>query len=271
MGRKLILFTISLLCLLPLSGYAQTITVTGLVIDKYDRAPVWNAYVYVKSNGYHMVQTDEDGCFSIEAMPNDVLVFSFIGYHTQEVSIDGRSTIAVEMDYEDGGYYISPGERQPAHDFSVMATYTSGSWGYGAEYAYLPPISRTKRLFNKILRYTDLNIRVQSLAHSELRFFPHLRVSVPLPVPLFTSRQKLYPFVSAGYYFDTNFKDIPQHGWGVGGGIRTRLAYIDIGKSGYWYMNIHLVAGYTAFINAKQQDNVYLGLRFYFTKAFAFE
>src|SRR5690606_11344451 len=42
--------------------------------------------------------TDAEGNYSISVPENAVLVFSFVGYASQEVSVEGRSTIDVSME-----------------------------------------------------------------------------------------------------------------------------------------------------------------------------
>lgn len=268
------IYTVVVLCLIPLLGYSQPITVTGQAVDKYDRTPVFGVYISVKNDSVSTTRTDENGHYTINAKPNDILVFSFIGYNTQEVAINGRTAIDVEMDCEDCGRYL-PGkdQRQAVHDFSILATYGFNDWSYGIEYAYLPQIYNTQCLFNRALRYTDLNLRIQNVPHSgnDSRFFPHLRIAMPFAIPLFTSQQKLYPFFSAGYYFDSDFKSVSRHGWGLGGGLKTRLAFIDFRDKASRFMAIYLTAGYTAFFEKEKKHNVYLGLRFYLSKAFTYE
>lgn len=70
-------------------------TITGTVTDT-DGAPLPGANVLVKgtTNG---TQTDFDGNYTIEADSNATLVFSYIGFATQEVAINGQSTINVAM------------------------------------------------------------------------------------------------------------------------------------------------------------------------------
>ncbi len=76
--------------LLPL----QT-TVSGTVTDS-DGAPLPGANVIVKgtTNG---TQTDFDGNYTITADDNATLVFSYIGFATQEIPINGQSTIDVQL------------------------------------------------------------------------------------------------------------------------------------------------------------------------------
>ena len=88
------------LLLLPLfflmGGFAfAQITVGGNVSDANGPVPGVNVIVKGTSNG---AQTDFDGNYSLNDVASDaVLVFSYIGYVTQEVSVNGRTSINVTM------------------------------------------------------------------------------------------------------------------------------------------------------------------------------
>ncbi len=70
-------------------------TVTGTVTDA-DGAPLPGANVLVKgtTNG---TQTDFDGNYTIEASSDDTLIFSYIGFASQEVAVAGQSSINVGL------------------------------------------------------------------------------------------------------------------------------------------------------------------------------
>ena len=72
---------------------AQT-TVSGTVSE--ENGPLPGASVLVKGTTTG-AQTDFDGNYSINASPSDVLVFSYVGYTTQEVTVGGQSTINVTL------------------------------------------------------------------------------------------------------------------------------------------------------------------------------
>jgi TonB-linked SusC/RagA family outer membrane protein len=78
-------------------AYAQTATVTGKVTDQTGNTPLSNVSVLVKgtTNG---TTTGADGNFSI-AIPskNAILVFSYIGYGTQEIPVGNNNSINVQM------------------------------------------------------------------------------------------------------------------------------------------------------------------------------
>lgn len=72
--------------------YAQDkITVTGVVLDQTD-SPLIGASIKVKNSNVGTI-ADLNGKFSISAASNAVLVFSYIGYLSQEVPVSGRKVI----------------------------------------------------------------------------------------------------------------------------------------------------------------------------------
>jgi TonB-linked SusC/RagA family outer membrane protein len=91
--------TFMLLCILLLSMlqlYAQT-RVTGKVTDATDGSAVPFASVMVKGTTIG-VSTDANGLYVINNVPaNGILVFSNIGYQTQELSVNNRSVIDVVL------------------------------------------------------------------------------------------------------------------------------------------------------------------------------
>ena len=90
------LFLTVLFSLVTMSGYAQSKTVTGKIIDSTGE-PVIGASVLVKgtTNG---VISDIDGNFSIQGVANDaVLQISFVGYKAQDISVAGKTRIDVTL------------------------------------------------------------------------------------------------------------------------------------------------------------------------------
>ncbi|MGM0530216.1 MAG: carboxypeptidase-like regulatory domain-containing protein, partial [Bacteroidota bacterium] len=73
--------------------------ITGTVTNAETEEPIPGVSVVVQSQTTIGTTTDMDGNYSLE-VPSDAetLVFSFVGMQTQEVSIQGRSTINVEME-----------------------------------------------------------------------------------------------------------------------------------------------------------------------------
>jgi len=88
------------LLLLPMAlfmgstAFAQ-MTVSGTVSDANGPVPGVNVVVQGTSSG---AQTDFDGNYSISDVASDAtLVFSYIGYATQEVAVNGQSTVDVTL------------------------------------------------------------------------------------------------------------------------------------------------------------------------------
>lgn len=85
------------ICLLTLNvAFAQNITVKGRVTDGGDKTTIPSVSVLVKGtqNG---TQTDATGAFSINAPANATLVFTYLGYTTQEVAINNQTSINVVL------------------------------------------------------------------------------------------------------------------------------------------------------------------------------
>src|SRR6186713_59060 len=87
------LFLLFSLLLFSAAAFAQTIS--GTVTDE-DRKPVSGATVTVKGT-VTSVATDAAGKFSINAPGTATLVISYVGFVTQEISLNGRSTISVSL------------------------------------------------------------------------------------------------------------------------------------------------------------------------------
>jgi len=94
MSRKV--FAAALLTLFfAFPALAQKITVSGTVIDQTGE-PLIGASVIVKGETMG-VATNFDGEYSLSVNPDATLVFSYVGYDTQEIAVDGRTQINVTM------------------------------------------------------------------------------------------------------------------------------------------------------------------------------
>ena len=84
-----------MLMLMVLCAHAQERQVTGTVKDASGQPlPGVNILVKGTTNG---TTTDADGKFSLGARSEDVLLFSFIGYTTQEVAVGNQTSMAISM------------------------------------------------------------------------------------------------------------------------------------------------------------------------------
>ena len=85
-----------MLALLVQISFAQQKKVTGTVTDASTGEPLPGVNVLVKGTNNGTV-TDFDGKFSIMATPDDVLVFSYVGYQDKEVKVGNQNVINVQL------------------------------------------------------------------------------------------------------------------------------------------------------------------------------
>lgn len=78
------------------AGYAQKITVMGTVTDAQTQETLIGLTVKEKGTSNGAI-TDFDGKYTIQVEKNATLEFSYIGYETQYVAVNGRQTINVAM------------------------------------------------------------------------------------------------------------------------------------------------------------------------------
>lgn len=81
---------------MALTAVAQKITVTGVVTDNTGE-PLIGASVFEKGVAGNGAATDFDGRYSIKVEANATLVISYVGYKTQDVAVDGQSTVDVTL------------------------------------------------------------------------------------------------------------------------------------------------------------------------------
>jgi iron complex outermembrane receptor protein len=88
--RKLLLFSALLLSQIVIAQHV----VTGVLVDKANE-PLIGANVSVKGTSFGTI-TDVDGTFTIDARSADAtLVFSYVGYTTREIALNGAKTLNV--------------------------------------------------------------------------------------------------------------------------------------------------------------------------------
>ena len=93
--KKVILFVLMALCSTMMLAQA-TITVKGTVISSEDGLPVIGAYVLQQgtNNG---TSTDVDGNFTIDVPKTATLVVKMVGFHDQEVQVQGRAIMNISL------------------------------------------------------------------------------------------------------------------------------------------------------------------------------
>src|SRR5919199_3784849 len=84
--------------LLPSTTFAQSRRITGKVSTGPNAEVLQGVNVLIKGNTRKGAVTDGQGAFSMEAAPEDVLVFSFIGFKTKELKVGSNTTFTVSLD-----------------------------------------------------------------------------------------------------------------------------------------------------------------------------
>ena len=95
---KRFLFFITILLFAGFSVNAQQ-EITGTVTNAESGDPIPGVTIYVQGQQTFGTTTDMDGNYTLTGVPEDAeaLVFSFVGMETQQVSIQGRSQIDVQL------------------------------------------------------------------------------------------------------------------------------------------------------------------------------
>jgi len=83
--------------LLCLSGYAQTLSISGKVISSDDSQPLPGVTIRVKGTTNGTVSA-VDGSYKIMAQPGDVLTFSFLSYERKDIIVKKNNIINVKLD-----------------------------------------------------------------------------------------------------------------------------------------------------------------------------
>lgn len=92
--RKLLFFCFSFI-IFSINSWAQEVTVKGKIVDE-NGLPVPGATISIKETSV-TTTSDFDGNYSITAGSNNTLVFSYIGYYSQEQAIVGRTVININL------------------------------------------------------------------------------------------------------------------------------------------------------------------------------
>lgn len=75
---------------------AQTVKVSGTVLEGETNSPLPGVTIQVKNTGTGTL-SDFDGTFSLEVTPQDILVFSFIGFADQEVIVGENRDFSISL------------------------------------------------------------------------------------------------------------------------------------------------------------------------------
>lgn len=93
---KKIIYTLLIFLTLGHTVYGQQKVITGTVIEDANSTLMPGINVAIKGTNTGTF-TDIDGKFSISVKPGDILVFSFVGYETQDIKINSQTSLTVRM------------------------------------------------------------------------------------------------------------------------------------------------------------------------------
>ena len=85
-----------LLTFLSVSVYGQDLTVSGTLTSGEDQQPMIGVNVVIRGTTLG-ASTDYNGSYTIQAPSDAILEFSFIGFITQSIPVDGRTHIDVTL------------------------------------------------------------------------------------------------------------------------------------------------------------------------------
>jgi len=92
-------FVCSLLLLIGLPVLLNAQNISGKLVSRSDQQPVQAASVQLKGTKKG-TYTDNGGQFSIAAKSGDVLILNAVGYLTKEYTVNGNSTLLIELDVD---------------------------------------------------------------------------------------------------------------------------------------------------------------------------
>ena len=95
--KKLILFSVFLFSFVYAMGQTE---IKGMVFDSKTNEPLIGVSVSVKGTAQGTA-TDQNGAFQLKVRPTDVLVFKYLGFQEQEVTVGDQSSITVELESSD--------------------------------------------------------------------------------------------------------------------------------------------------------------------------
>ena len=93
--RHVVLLFTTLL-LLNLTGYAQSVKITGKITSADNNQPLPGVTIKVKDSPTGTL-SGADGSYSINAKNGDVLIFSFISYNSQQIYVSSSTVINVAL------------------------------------------------------------------------------------------------------------------------------------------------------------------------------
>lgn len=92
-GKQLLRKVLILMLVIPLNLFAQKSVINGVVVDSKNESII-GANVLIKGTSIGTI-TDFDGKFSIEASPKDILIVSYIGMDSKEITVGSEKNLRI--------------------------------------------------------------------------------------------------------------------------------------------------------------------------------
>lgn len=84
-----------LFLLIPFFSFSQELSIKGTILDELNE-PIAGANIVIKNTTKGVV-SDFNGNFSIAVSKNDILIFSFLGYKSQEITVTNQNEITIKL------------------------------------------------------------------------------------------------------------------------------------------------------------------------------
>ncbi len=95
-GARMAILVILMSCLAMVSAWAQENSISGKLTSSEDQRPLPGVSIVVKGTATGTI-TDANGNFKINAAPNATLVFSYVGFTTQEFQVNNQTSVSVVL------------------------------------------------------------------------------------------------------------------------------------------------------------------------------
>ncbi len=89
-----IILTLFMLSIFHFS-FSQQKEITGIVTNP-EGEPLMGVNILIKNKGNGTI-TDINGRYAVDAEPDDILLFSYVGFHSQEIPVKDQTTISLQM------------------------------------------------------------------------------------------------------------------------------------------------------------------------------
>lgn len=253
-----------LLFIVYIDALAQTEqhSVTGRITDTETGESLIGVTVMIKNTSTR-IHTDIDGMYKLNIPKDAILVFSYVGYKSIEIPVNGRYTIDVrlEEDYQDLGlpstYYI----RSNVHG-GAYAAFRDEKVGYAFDVSCTMPYTTSERygtsLYDKIKSHVGIGVKVAKIRPEDNNIKGSLYLRGDLSKWLgfrIKNVMSFSPYVIAGLYIDADKRMINSQNFEYGGGLffSPHTRWIP-----YW---ISFNVGYQGFVRLPSDNNFYLGIR----------